>query len=151
VSELFIRKFGVTPEEYRAGKRRGKSVVKIEKERAARPLPPPKPHGVGWHLRQLLEGITVEGCSCKSVAALADRLGPDGCRERKADLAAKLGEALAKLTGERLAAVTAKLQALGGVEWLIDESIRRAEHGNQHEGQRDGQKKEQAPAAHHAE
>ena len=32
-------------------------------------------YGVGWHLKQLLEGITVEGCSCKSVATMADRLG----------------------------------------------------------------------------
>ena len=101
--------------------------VRIEKERAARPVPTPKKNGVGWHLKQLLEGITVEGCSCKSVAAIADRLGPDGCRERKAELAAKLGEAFAKLSAERLARVTDKLQSFGGIEGLIDESIRRAE------------------------
>ena len=56
---------------------------------------PPPILGPGWHTKRLLAMFGIageEGCGCTSYAAKMDHWGPDGCRERMAEILDHMAE-----------------------------------------------------------
>jgi hypothetical protein len=109
-----------------------------------------KAGGVGWHLKSMIGELTSQklGCGCESTANEMDRDGPEKVRERLDYYVEKINLNRQKWTWIEQAEIALKaathafdwhLDPLNPIRSLVLESIRRAEHGNQHEGQRDGQ------------
>ena len=96
-------------------------------------------HGVGSQIWRLLASLGVKHtatCHCLTLAERMNALGPDGCRQERPNLVAKM-RANAKQYGWGTVATAATRAVLTGLAWrldltdlygsILDEGIRRAE------------------------
>jgi len=95
--------------------------------------PPPVPPGVGDEFEGIAKSIGLNekaGCRCDALRALMNKLGPDGCRERRDELISSLGESAKGLSWKETATAAVGL-LFSGVAWslggMLDEAIRRCE------------------------
>lgn len=116
---------------------------KLEREQRDRRLR----HYVGWHMEQITKSLRLKPhskCTCKSLAARMNRLGPEGCRRERASLVEDLKKNAKKYTWGDVAkavAMTTKNAVASAVHlerpWIpnpldpygsmLDEAIGRAE------------------------
>jgi hypothetical protein len=90
--------------------------------RPAQAVKPPPPGGPGTELKAMLAARGYEAClGCQMYARKMDLWGVQGCRDRRAEIVARLQAQAAEL------GLAASLAAWAGAGWFVDEAIRRAE------------------------